>query len=208
VKSTKYTRFCRRLFSKTFERFNLSETSKNRLLEKANITMVYQEYYSMVLMNLIIGSIATFISMLILYLLIPHQFTALLMFIISSLTPAFIGLYYINLPASKAKMRGKNIDRFLPYATNFINTMSAAGISPAEIFEALSRVELYGEIQIEAKKITTEIQMMGIDAITALKNAIVISLISFISGKFSVSPPMYTLVSPNARTYPLPSPFG
>ena len=175
MKSTKYTRFCRRLFSKTFERFNISETSKNKLLEKADICMIYQEYYSMVLMNILIGFIVTFVSTLILYLIIPHEITALLILIISSLVPVGTGLYYIGLPTSKAKTRGKNIDRYLPYATNFINTMSVAGISPAEIFEALSTIELYGEIQKEAKKITTEISMMGIDTVTALKNAIVIS---------------------------------
>jgi len=175
VKSTKYTRFCRRLFQKTFERFNISETSRNRLLEKADISMVYKEYYSMVLMNIIIGFIASFISTLLLYLIIPHAITALLILIVSSLVPVGIGLYYLSLPTSKAKTRGKNIDRYLPYATNFINTMSVAGVSPAEIFETLSTVELYGEIQKEAKKITTEINMMGVDTITALKNAISIS---------------------------------
>lgn len=175
MKSTRYTRFCRRIFEKTFEKFNISETSTNRLLEKADISMVYKEYYSMVLMNLIIGFIASFLSTLILYLLIPHTITALLMLIVSSIVPVFIGLYYLSLPRSKAKTRGKNIDRYLPYAVNFINTMSVAGVSPAEIFETLSTIELYGEIQKEAKKITTEINMMGVDTITALKNAIFIS---------------------------------
>ena len=175
MKSTKYTRFCRRLLEKTFEKFNISETSTNRLLEKADISMVYKEYYSMVLMNLIIGFIVSFLSTLILYLLVPHTITALLMLIVSSIAPVFIGLYYLSLPRSKAKTRGKNIDRHLPYAVNFINTMSVAGVSPAEIFETLSTIELYGEIQKEAKKITTEINMMGVDTITALKNSIFIS---------------------------------
>jgi len=137
--------------------------------------MVYKEYYSMVLMNIIIGFISAFLSTIIFYLIIPHEITALLILVISSLVPIGIGLYYLGLPVSKAKARGKNIDRYLPYATNFINTMSVAGISPAEIFEALSAIELYGETQKEAKKITTEINMMGIDTITALKNAIRIS---------------------------------
>jgi flagellar protein FlaJ len=97
------------------------------------------------------------------------------MLIVSCIVPVAIGLYYISLPASKAKARGKKIDRYLPYAANFINTMSVAGISPSEIFEALSKVELYGEIQKEAKKITTEINMMGVDAVTAMQNAIKIS---------------------------------
>jgi flagellar protein FlaJ len=175
VKSTKYTRFCRRLFARIFERFNISETSKNRLLEKADISMVYQEYYSMVLMNIIVGYIASFIPTLLLYLLVPNNITALLILVISSIVPIFAGLYYLNLPRSKAKTRGKKIDQYLPYATNFINTMSVAGISPAEIFETLSTVELYGEIQKEAKKIATEIDMMGVDTVTALKNSIAIS---------------------------------
>jgi len=175
MKSTKYSRFCRRIFSKTFERFDISETSKNRLLEKADINIVYKEYYSMVAMNIIIGFISSFISALILYLLIPNNITSLLILIVSSIVPIGIGLYYLGMPTSKAKSRGKNIDRYLPYATNFINTMSVAGISPAEIFEALSTIKLYGEVQKEAKKITTELNMMGIDTITALKNAIVIS---------------------------------
>jgi flagellar protein FlaJ len=175
VKSTKYTRFCRRLFARIFERFNISETNKNRLLEKADIAMVYQEYYSMVLMNIIVGYIASFIPTLLLYLLVPNNITALFILVVSSIVPIFAGLYYLNLPRSKAKARGKKIDQYLPYATNFINTMSVAGISPAEIFETLSTVELYGEIQKEAKKIAIEINMMGIDTVTALKNSIAIS---------------------------------
>ena len=175
MKSTKYSRFCRNLFENLFKKFNISETTRNNLLEKADIAMVYQEYYSMVLMNIILGFISAFTSAIIFYLLIPHPITALLMLIISSIVPIAIGIYYLSLPVSKAKSRAKKIDKYLPYATNFINTMSVAGVSPAEIFEALSKAELYGEIQKEAQKIVTEIKMMGVDTITALKNAIEIS---------------------------------
>lgn len=175
MKSTKYSRFCRQLFAKTFEKLDIEKASKNRILEKADIAMVYQEYYSMVLMNIIIGFISAFLSTLILYLMVPNDITAFLMLLVSSIVPVGIGLYYIGLPTSKAKARGKKIDKHMPYAANFINTMSVAGISPAEIFEALAEVELYGEIQKEAQKITTGINMMGVDTITALTNAIKIS---------------------------------
>ncbi len=137
--------------------------------------MVYKEYYAMVLMNIIIGFAASFVSTLILYLLAPNDFTALLMLTVSSLVPIIIGVVFIQIPASKLKTRAKNIDRHLPYVANFINTMSAAGISPSEIFGTLAGIPLYGEVQKESKKITTEIELMGIDAITALKNAIDIS---------------------------------
>lgn len=190
MKSTPYTRFCRRLFASTYEKFNISKTSKNNLLERADIAMAYQEYYSMVLMNILLGFIASFVSTLVLYLIVPNQITALLILIVSSIVTIITGLYYIGLPTSKAKTRAKKIDRYLPYAANFINTMSMAGVSPAEIFEALSNVELYGEIQKEAQKITTEISLMGVDTVTALKNAIAISpsdkFKEFIQGILSV----------------------
>ena len=175
MNSTNYTRFCRRAFSKTYERFNIVETTKNRSLEKADIAMMYQEYYSMVLMNIIIGFIVSFVPTLFLYFLFPNEITALLILMVSAVVPLVIGLVYIQLPTSKAKARGKNIDRYLPYVANFINTMSVAGISPSEIFGTLAGIELYGQVQKEAKKITTEIELMGIDAITALQNAIAIS---------------------------------
>ena len=175
MKSTKYSRFCRRIFSNAFDKFNINETSRNWLLEKADISMIYKEYYSMVFMNIILGFISSFATSILIYLIFANQITALLILIISSIVPLSIGLYYLSLPTAKSKNRGKNIDRYLPYATNFINTMSLAGISPAEIFETLSTVKLYGDIQKEAQKITTEIELMGIDTITALKNAIHIS---------------------------------
>ncbi|MCJ2513291.1 MAG: type II secretion system F family protein [Candidatus Thermoplasmatota archaeon] len=175
MKSTKYSRFCRRIFSNAFDKFNINETSKNWLLEKADISMVYKEYYSMVFMNIILGFISSFATSSVIYLIFANQITAFLILIISSIVPLSMGLYYLSLPSAKSKNRGKNIDRYLPYATNFINTMSLAGISPAEIFETLSTVKLYGDIQKEAQKITTEIELMGIDTITALKNAIHIS---------------------------------
>jgi len=175
LKSTKYSRLCRKLFANIFERFDIVKPSKNRILEKADIAMVYQEYYSMCLMNIIIGFISAFISTIILYMIAPNDITAILLFAVSSIVPVGIGLYYIGLPSSLAKSRGKKIDKHMPYAANFINTMSVAGISPAEIFEALAEVELYGEIQKEAQKIATEIDMMGVDTITALNNAVKIS---------------------------------
>ena len=175
MKSTPYTRLCRRIFADMFIKMNISETNKNRLLEKADISMIYPEYFSMVLMNIMIGFLASFFSTLFLYLLIPNNITALLILVISSIIPMMIGLVYIRLPVSKAKTRGKNIDRYLPYIANFINTMSAAGISPSEVFGTVSGIDLYGEVQKEAQKITAEIELMGIDAVTALNHAIAIS---------------------------------
>jgi flagellar protein FlaJ len=175
MKSTKYTRFCRHMFTNLFDKFNINETNRNNILEKADIQMVNVEYYSMILMNIVLGFIFSFTSTLILFLVAPNEITFMLMVILTVLVPISILFAYLQLPTSKAKSREKNIDRHLPYVANFVNTMSVAGISPSEIFGTLAGIKLYGEVQKEAKKITAEIELMGVDAITALKHGIRIS---------------------------------
>lgn len=175
MKSTPYSRFCRRLFRKAFRKFNIEEDKKNRLLEKADIRMTYEEYFSVVFMNVILTFIIMIVMSYMVYPLFPNKITQSLAFLLPAFVPLLVASYYITLPESRIKKREREIDRLLPYVTNFISTMSSAGISPAEIFKKLSTIDLYGEIQKESKKIAKEIYIMGIDTVTALKHAVEIS---------------------------------
>lgn len=177
MKSTKYTDFCRNIFGNIFLKQPKKELEEKQLiLEQANIQMDYEEYASLVLMNTLLTIITTFTAFYILYMLLPKTNLTLFLLLI---TPTFITIIvasiYLYLPEYYVKKRGENIDRFLPYAVNFITSMAVAGVSPAEIFQTLSTVGVYGEIQNEAKRIAKEIKIMGIDNITALKNAITLS---------------------------------
>jgi len=172
MRSTPYSRMCKRIFKKIFEKLNIEEDEKNHLLEMADIRMTYEEYYSMAIMNIIIAFVSSIIVSLIIYNLFPSKITALVVFLLPSVLTLIVSSYYLSLPDSRAKARARKIDILLPYVTNFIATMSSAGISPGEIFKRLSTVDLYGEIQKEAKKIAKEIYIMGTDTVTALKHAI------------------------------------
>jgi flagellar protein FlaJ len=154
-------------------KINLEE--KNIILAKANIAMDYGAYCSLALMNTIICSISAFILFLLLYVFIPSILTLLLLFLVPLVVAICLGTAYRYLPAYLIKKRERNIDLFLPYAVNFISSMSMAGVSPAEIFESISLIKVYGEIQKEAKKIAKEITVMAVDSITAIKHAIEIS---------------------------------
>ncbi|HHH79913.1 MAG TPA: hypothetical protein ENL13_03325 [Thermoplasmatales archaeon] len=175
MKSTKYSRLCKKLFSRVFHRFQIEDTSKNHMLEKADIRMTYEEYFSMTFMNITLSFAVTFMVSTILFLLFPGIITTILLLLLPTTVPLMVATYSLSLPASRMKKRGREIDRLLPYVTNFISTMSSAGISPGEIFKTLSTIDLYGEIQKEAQKIAKEIYLMGIDTITALKHAIEVS---------------------------------
>ncbi len=176
MKTTGYSSFSLRLFGRFLsEKSKTSLQEKNILLEKAEINMDYTEYYSMTIMNMIIAYIFSFIIFLIFYLLIESFLTLLFLLLIPTFIVALVGLTYFYLPNYYIKKRGANIDLFLPYAINFISSMAVAGISPSEIFTTLSTIDVYGEVQNEAKKIAKEINIMGVDNITAMKNAIEIT---------------------------------
>jgi flagellar protein FlaJ len=74
-------------------------------------------------------------------------------------------------PASKAKSRGKKIDRKAPYIANYMAAMAGAGVIPLEIFKSLARQEIYGEAAKEAAWIFKDMEVHGMDIITALQRA-------------------------------------
>ena len=137
-------------------------------------------------MSTIIAFIISIIIFATVHLLFANNITVALLFLAPLLTMISFASFYLYLPTYRIKKRAENIDRFLPYAINFINSMAVAGVSPSEIFQTLSTIKVYGEIQIEAKRIAKEINVMGIDNVTALKNAIDLSpsrkFISFLQG--------------------------
>jgi len=128
----------------------------------------------MVLMNTLIGFIAAIIIAILLYIFIPSPYTIFALFL-PILVPFCIFAVYLYLPNYYVKERTANIDRFLPYAVNFMSTMAVAGVSPVEIFRVLAKVDVYEDVQIEAEKIAKEIDAMGVDNVNALKHAIRVS---------------------------------
>ena len=76
---------------------------------------------------------------------------------------------FIVYPSVEAGNRRRNIDASLPYAINYITSMSTAGITPAEVFRLLGDSPIYGESSVEARYIAREIDIFGRDLIDALR---------------------------------------
>jgi len=84
----------------------------------------------------------------------------------------FGGLTYaafIMYPGIEAGNRRRNIDASLPYAINYVTSMSTAGITPAEVFRLLGDSPIYGESAVEARYIAREIDIFGRDLIDAMR---------------------------------------
>jgi len=173
MKSTTYSQFCMRVFKNVCSKIEKGKISeKNLLLEKANIAMVCKEYYALSMMNALLAALVCIFTAVFFYFFLPSHNFPLLLFILSPCVSLSIWGLYQYMPIYCIKKRAASIDRFLPYSVNFISTMSETGVSPAEIFRTLSTIDIYGEIQQEAKKISKEIDMMGVDNISALQHGI------------------------------------
>ncbi len=78
--------------------------------------------------------------------------------------------YYMLWPDLKIASRGRDIDGHLPYALNFMAAMSSAGIIPDEVFGALGRQPVYGEIAREANMIHRDTSLFSKDLLQALRD--------------------------------------
>ncbi len=81
----------------------------------------------------------------------------------------FFGFYF--LPQIKVWERKGKIEELLPYAIGYISSMAAIGVIPYKIFKKLSEMEEnYGVVSMEAKQIVRDVELLGFDFITALRN--------------------------------------
>lgn len=156
----------------------VSETLKNDL-QSAHIEIRAGAYLSTVMLNSLLGFVATavFICVFVFFLLpLAGVYLTGMLAMFFLFIPVLVGvlIYVISLlfPGSKAKSRGKKIDANLAYALNFISAMSSAGVTPTEIFRSLSKQETYGEVQEEAAWIYRDVAVIGLDIITAIRNNI------------------------------------
>jgi flagellar protein FlaJ len=84
--------------------------------------------------------------------------------------PFMVNLMLKSQPSSKAKSRGRDIDRRISASMSFVSAMASADVNLDAIFKELSRQKIYGEIAEEAAWITRDTELLGVDILTAVRN--------------------------------------
>jgi len=167
-----------------FGNFTIKHESANlrNKLRSAHMQIKADAYLSIVLLYTIIsGIIAVPICLFVLFVFFPliSVNPQLLIFWLIVLMPVIIAvltfLIFLQIPSSKAKIRGKKIDLNLSYALNFVAAMSSAGVTPTEIFKSLSKQKIYGEVQKEAAWIYRDVSLLGKDIIQSIKDNMYLS---------------------------------
>jgi flagellar protein FlaJ len=161
--------FVRRYFS------NIGEGSKLELdLMKAHMKARVEDYLAYVwltvfiLIGVAIGIAAAWGGITIFFKL--PAWLAMVIIPLMALMPVITYFVLMGMPASTAKSRGKDIDQKIPYAMNFISTLASADVTVDVIFAELSKQTIYGEIQNEAQWINRDIELLGKDVLTAIRD--------------------------------------
>lgn len=177
VKLTPFQDFSWRIMG----RYATEKMTGNQLLEenlmKAHMKIRAEEYYASVIMSTIIAAIigvviAVGVGVILFGLLGVGLILRLLVSVVAiMILPVMAYAITSGSPASKAKGRGRDIDKRIAAAMSFISAMASADVNIDVIFKELSRQKAYGEIAAEAAWITRDTELLGSDILTAIKKA-------------------------------------
>jgi len=80
--------------------------------------------------------------------------------------------YYLitSYPGITANERGRKVDAALPFTVGFMHSMSKSGASIVDIFRELSSRKDVGELRQEASVFMRDVEYLGQDPLTALRN--------------------------------------
>ncbi len=174
-KLTWWQKMCRNLMGDFVEKFAKYNPTLEENLVKAQMGIRYEDYIAVIWMNTIVATVVWVVAAVIfgaLSVILGFSSTiALLIGLMLVLLP--VGVYagtYMS-PGMRANARKNNIDKRISYAMSFIAAMASADVNIDVIFKELARQPIYGEIQKEAQWITRDIDLMGIDVLSALSDA-------------------------------------
>ncbi|MBS7621404.1 type II secretion system F family protein [Candidatus Bathyarchaeota archaeon] len=134
-------------------------------LERAKIKIYPETYVSLMLFVSVLTIPVTIISIIVLY------FFGFLPAIFLVPLPIYVMIGFFLIPLSKAGERASNLEREMPFVAAYISVMASGGIAPYTSFKRLAEVELMPAMRAEAREIIKDVEIFGIDPLTAMECA-------------------------------------
>jgi flagellar protein FlaJ len=134
-------------------------------LKRAGIKIYAETYVSLMFFVAFLTLPISIAAIVLLY------FTQLIPLVFLVPMPAYVMIGFIVMPMSKASERATILEREVPFAATYITVMATGGIPPYVSFKRLSEVELMPATRREAKEIIKDVEIFGIDPLTAMATA-------------------------------------
>jgi len=135
------------------------------MLERARIKIYPETYVSLMFFIATLTIPVTITSIVLLY------FFGFMPIIFLVPFPFYVMVGFLLIPMSRASDRAAGLEREMPFAAAYVSVMASGGIAPYSSFKRLSEVELMPAMRSEARDITKDVEIFGIDPLTALEAA-------------------------------------
>ena len=154
-----------RLFGRIAPPFLKNVLELKDYLERAKIKIYPETYVSLMFFIAVLTLPVSIISIVILYLylFIPMIFLVPL--------PLYIMIGFMLIPMSRAGERASNLEREMPFSATYISVMASGGIAPYTSFKRLAEVELMPAMRGEAREIIKDVEIFGMDPLSAIEKA-------------------------------------
>jgi len=163
-----------KLFGKAADKFSGSFASLKETLITANARILFRTYLSIAFLFSFIIFIFTLLLTLItsIYLKLDIVFALFGLAVVPSFFALLTFFLIFIYPFSITQSRKRDIEANLPFALTHMAAISESGAPPLTIFKILSQFREYGEISKEAEEIKRNIEVFGLDEISALRDRI------------------------------------
>lgn len=141
-------------------------------LAKSNLAIVFELYVGRMLLFATLGFSAVFgaVTAALWALSFPLPLAAL-SGLIAGITAGFGVLTTFHAyPYHLLTSKRSNIDGNLPFAINHMAAVASSGVPPFVVFKILTTVPEYGEVMNESKRVVRNVEVFGMDLVSAMRN--------------------------------------
>jgi flagellar protein FlaJ len=143
-------------------------------LQRSGLKVTFKAYVSLTLFATILASVATLVSVpsLLFFAFKLPLLSAILFGAGGSLFAfAFSIIGFYAYPIYRSDKLRRELEDELPFTTGYMAILTSAGVSPEKIFSSLSNLSVPLTVSMEAKDIVRDVNLFGLDIISALDNA-------------------------------------
>jgi len=134
-------------------------------LAKAGIKIYPETYVSLMFMFATLTIPISIVAIILIY------FTKILFLIFLVPVPIYVMIAFMVVPSSKAGERASALEREMPFAATYVTVMASGGIPPYMSFKRLTGVELLPATRKEARSLIRDVEIFGVDPLSALVKA-------------------------------------
>lgn len=134
-------------------------------LERAKIKIYPEAYVSLMFL---VALLTLPVSVAVVVLLFVYGFIPLIFFVP---LPIYVMIGFMLIPMSRAGERASILEREMPFAATYVSVMSSGGIAPYDSFKRLAEIDLLPSMSSEAKEIVKDVEIFGVDPLTAIGSA-------------------------------------